>query len=80
MSHPDSVLTANREAELGGHIRIWRESRHMTQTELGDRIGLSQVTISSLERAYRELRVTTALDIADALGVTLQTLISRTPA
>lgn len=68
-----------REAELGGHIRIWRERRHMTQTELGDRIGLSQVTISSLERAYRELRVTTALDIADALGVTLQTLITKTP-
>ena len=70
---------SRREAELGGHIRIWRERRRMTQTELGDRIGLSQVTISSLERAYRELRVTTALDIADALGITLQTLITKTP-
>ncbi|KKN69175.1 hypothetical protein LCGC14_0443510 [marine sediment metagenome] len=74
-----SELERLTTVEIGGRIRRWRERRGMTQTTLGEKIGVSQVQVSSLERAYRDLRVTTALEIAAALGVTLQTLVTKDP-
>ncbi|MCY0877083.1 MAG: helix-turn-helix transcriptional regulator [Firmicutes bacterium] len=57
--------------ELGRKMRLLRQSRGLTQQEVGYRTGISIPHISSLERGERHPSLEYAMRIAEALGVTI---------
>jgi transcriptional regulator with XRE-family HTH domain len=57
-------------AELGEHIRRARQKRGFQQEELADRIGVTRMTISRLERG-ESVSVDTALRALSECGVAL---------
>lgn len=73
---------ANREqlVRLGAELRAARIRRHLTQTALGARVGLSQAAISRAERALGGGMTLDAWQrIAIALGTTLRVNLPRDP-
>jgi transcriptional regulator with XRE-family HTH domain len=63
---------------LGRRIAAARELRDLTQHELAARAGLTQATIARLEKGRKPgLRLETIVAIAEALGVSLDALVSR---
>lgn len=52
-------------------IRELREAKGLTQDALGKMIGVQQGAIAKYEAGTRELSITRATQIADALGVEL---------
>jgi transcriptional regulator with XRE-family HTH domain len=63
---------------LGNRIQHFREQRGLTQEELATQTGISLKHISVLERGLKEPRLATFLNIAEALGVTPNELLSET--
>ena len=58
------------EARLGAAIRLLRQRRRLTQAELGARAGVSDSTISRIERGHvRSLTVATIQEVAGALDI-----------
>jgi HTH-type transcriptional regulator/antitoxin HipB len=61
------------------HIRIrirrMREMRHMTQAQLGKKVGMSQAAISYIERGWRLITLRRLISFAKALGVTVEWLV-----
>lgn len=57
-------------------IRVLRKQKHLTQAELGEKVGLHQTQIGNLENAGRNLTFEWARRIAKALDVTLADLLS----
>ncbi len=58
-----------------------RKAKSITQTELGERLGLPQSYISRLESGRLDIRLSTALEIARYLGLELMMVPSLlTPA
>lgn len=55
--------------QLGAILRRERRRQGLTQTELGDRIGLRQATISKLEAGEPATRIRTLLDALTALNL-----------
>lgn len=66
---------ARTAKQLGAIIRRARRNAGLTQTELGQRIGLRQATISKLEKGEPATRISTLLDALTALG--LEVIIDR---
>jgi len=64
--------------EFGGIIRAAREEKGLTQKELADRSGISQVSISFIERGASNVSVLTLEKIAKVLGLTVS-LVGRQP-
>ena len=62
---------------FGDRVREARLRAGMTQDEVALRCGLNRVTISQVENGSREIGVTRAARLADALGVSLDTLLTR---
>jgi DNA-binding XRE family transcriptional regulator len=60
-----------RLKEFGDIIRAAREKRGLTQKELADRSGVSQVSISFIERGVVNVSVLTLENIARVLGLTV---------
>ncbi|MBI38630.1 MAG: transcriptional regulator [Leptospiraceae bacterium] len=60
---------------LGTMIRARRKELRMSQEELGQRIGVHQVTLSAIERGSARARLDTLLRVLSALDLelTLQT-------
>jgi DNA-binding XRE family transcriptional regulator len=56
-------------------VRVWREHRGMTTTELAEKAGVSQSYISQIESEKREGTVKTMKKIAEALGVDIDDLV-----
>lgn len=54
-------------ASLGNRIRAFRESRGMTQEELAGAAGISVKHVSVLERGIKEPRLSTIVNVAEAL-------------
>ncbi|MCM1235825.1 MAG: helix-turn-helix transcriptional regulator [Ruminococcus flavefaciens] len=52
-------------------LKEFREQRGLSQTELAERVGLKQTTISQYESGSRRPNLSMAKKIADALGMTL---------
>ena len=63
-------------AAIGNRIREIRESRGMTQEDLSAKTGVSIKHISVLERGLKEPKLSTFLNIADALELTPNELLS----
>lgn len=51
------------------YLAEWRESRGLTQKQLGDRVGVSDLTISRWERSARLLNTGVMDALAEALGI-----------
>lgn len=61
------------------NLRVARVRARLTQTQLAERIGSRQDYIGRLERGYRPVRDEHVQQIADALGVSVASLLARTP-
>jgi transcriptional regulator with XRE-family HTH domain len=68
MHHP--VPLVYDTAELGGHVRRARQARGFHQDELANRIGVSRMTISRLERG-ESVSVDIALRALSECGIAL---------
>jgi HTH-type transcriptional regulator/antitoxin HipB len=65
MDHPASL--AYDTAELGAHVRRARQEKGLRQEELADRIGVTRMTVSRLERG-EPVSVDTALRALSECG------------
>lgn len=63
------------EQRIGEHVKALRLMRGMNQTELADKSGVADSTISSIERGERYGIVTTDLYLAEALDVSIGALL-----
>lgn len=61
---------------FGNKLRAARLSAGLTQEELAERCGMKKQNVSRYETSDREPNVRTAKKMADALGVTLEDLIT----
>lgn len=59
---------------LGEAIKNARKSKHMTQEELGERVGVQRAQISKLENGKSVITLPTIRRVFQALGVTTATL------
>ncbi|MFK7886971.1 MAG: helix-turn-helix domain-containing protein [Gammaproteobacteria bacterium] len=55
--------------QIGSIIRRVRRSKGLTQSELGEKVGLRQATISRLEAGEPNTRIETLMDAMSALGL-----------
>src|SRR4051794_12506930 len=51
------------------YLAEWRENRGLTQQQLGDRLGVSDVTVSRWETRARQPDLSAQEAIAEALGI-----------
>ncbi|MBH8581911.1 helix-turn-helix domain-containing protein [Bisbaumannia pacifica] len=62
----------------GARIRSLRKLKGMTLMQLSEKTGLSHGYLSQIERGISQPSITSLVDIAQALGVTMQWLFSET--
>ncbi|WP_186318973.1 helix-turn-helix transcriptional regulator [Streptomyces sp. SAJ15] len=78
--HPRLVVAVARE-EWGAVLRTYRELMKLSQTKVGQRVGLAQPDVSDIERGRRRV---TSLEVRDriieGLGVPTRLLDGRAPA
>ncbi|HJZ54750.1 MAG TPA: helix-turn-helix transcriptional regulator [Gemmataceae bacterium] len=55
---------------FGRRLREWRELRGLTQTQLGEKVGMQSTAIARLEAARREPWWGTVQKLAEALDIT----------
>jgi transcriptional regulator with XRE-family HTH domain len=65
--------------EVRRNLREIRESRGLTQAELGIRAGVGAASVSHFETGQRAPSLETLVKLADALGITVDTLLGRAP-
>ena len=70
-TNPDPVAMA----AVGRRIHHWRVRRGLTQERLAELVGLRQGSISNYERGRRELLISIALRICEALDIPLGELL-----
>ena len=62
---------------LGENLRKYREMNKLTQEELAEKAGISYPFYANLERSGKGLSVTTLKSLADALGVSTDSLLQK---
>lgn len=62
--------------KIGRNIRKYREYTRMNQTQLAEKLRVTQTQVSHWERGRNEPRVSVLLRIAVALDVTVNDLLS----
>lgn len=62
----------NQSAMIGAHIRALRQERNMTLKQLAEESGLSVGFLSQLERGISSVAIDLLAQLADILGVSLQ--------
>lgn len=72
---PDWVLLRRRE--IGDRIRDRRRQLHLSQIQLGERVGRDHKTIHRWESAATNLNITDLLLLARALDVPLAVLVGE---
>lgn len=65
----------NRMIEGESVLRLWREHRGLSQSELSRRAGVNRVQIADIEAGRRNGSVETFRKLAQALGVTIDDLV-----
>lgn len=73
----DERRAALDRVKLGQTIRRVRKERNLSQQELGDLLGITNVAVSHFERGTSMPSVFTFVDIARALGVSYGVLFSE---
>jgi transcriptional regulator with XRE-family HTH domain len=71
-----SKKTESPEYNLGERLRYLRETRSLTQKELGHLADISQATIAHIEKSTKDPSVETLRKIAEALDIHVATLFS----
>ncbi len=61
--------SARTSKQLGAIIRRERRNRGLSQTALGEKVGLRQATISKLEAGKPATQLRTLLDVLTAMGL-----------
>lgn len=56
---------------IGTNIRFIREARNITQTELSEKVGISQTAVSNIEKGLKDPTMKLAIRIARVLGCSL---------
>lgn len=56
-------------------LKEFREKKGLSQTELANRVGLKQTTISQYENGSRRPNLSMAKKLADALGISLDDFV-----
>jgi HTH-type transcriptional regulator / antitoxin HipB len=69
ISHMDKI--ARSPKQLGTTIRNFRRKQNITQTQLGEKTGLRQATISKIENGEEAIKISTLCDVLAALGIEL---------
>ena len=64
--------------QVGTHIRDIRKSKGVTQRELGERLGISEVAVNRYEAGNQNLTLKTLQKIVDVLDVELTVTIVPT--
>ncbi len=62
---------------LAANLRALREVRGLTQAELGLRAGIAAASISHFETGQRTPSLESTVKVAEALGVSVDTLLGR---
>ena len=65
--------------ELSQTLKNLRELRGLTQAELGTRAGMAAASVSHFETGQRQPSLDSLVKLADALEVSIDTLLGRTP-
>lgn len=60
-------------------VRVLRQEREMSQTELAKALGINYRTVGYLERQDYEPTLRLAWEISDFFGLPLETIFSREP-
>lgn len=68
-----------RYKEFGKRLKTARKNKHLTQEELGNRIGVSGTTVSSIETGAYAPSFWTVAAIAECIGVTVDSLVAPCP-
>jgi len=66
--------------DLGGRLQNFREQRHLTQVQLGERAGIAAAAISHFETGQRVPSLESLIKLADALEVSADALLGRASA
>jgi len=74
-----SPIKAQTGEALALNLRNLRELRKLTQAELGSRAGMGAASISHFETGQRTPSLDSLVKLADALGVSVDTLLGRAP-
>lgn len=61
---------------IGNRIRSHREKLNLTQEKLGERVGLTRVSITNIEKGRQKLLVHTLIQFAAALSIPVGDLIA----
>ena len=61
--------------EFGAWIRLLRQSRRLSQEQLGDRAGIDRAVIGRIERGEVNVGIAYLWQLADALEVRVQDLL-----
>lgn len=69
------VETMNHRVEVGRRLRQARRRRGLSQSEVSQSAGITQASLSNYETGKRELPLSTVLNIAAALDVSLGELM-----
>lgn len=64
-----------RLREFGAWIRLLRQSRRLSQEQLGDRAGIDRAVIGRIERGEVNVGIAYLWQLADALEVRVQDLL-----
>ena len=64
---------------MSERIKKIRKQKGLSQTELGERIGVSQQVITNYERGIREPSIEMLLKISGALNISIENLIGEKP-
>lgn len=68
----------NKELKaLGQRLKNFRKAEGLNQDELAKRAGIGRVTLSRLERGKQEPRFQTLMDLASAMDISFQKLITE---
>jgi len=65
----------NQKAVIGQKIKTFREMRNYTQDYMAEKLGISQVNYSNIEKGITTLGVDRLFEIANVLGVTVNTIL-----
>ena len=63
--------------QLGEALKAERERQGLTQKVIAERMGCSQTLVQNVEYHNRDFRLSTIQRYADALGVSLKVIVSR---
>lgn len=72
---PRPAISPALRAAIGSRILVLRQREHLTQRELGGRLGFTSQRLSNLERGKVTPRLAELIALAEALGATLDELV-----